>query len=206
MTRLDEIRERCEKAKAPDDHGTAGAGGVILRTSQPYSLDDLAARWATGTLAESLVACRIARSGFGVYMPPKRIRGKYEKRSHFVNEIDLVVQRNGQSLPVEVKSKNCHFTSTQSFPFDDVTLIRKDAWDQRSASARAKAFVIVSMNAGAMVATLANMGQWFVAEQYDRERGMHYKVYRTRKDKLIGWAAFIEWIQSMLAEKQETLF
>ena len=122
--------------------------------------------------------------GFEVEMPDLTIREDISKAGAWLETYDL---RIGEHL-IEVKSRPFRFTSPQDWPrqrlpaFLDTT----KKWDAKSV--KPFAYVFISKQTGAMVATCATeaaQGRWGKQKSFDRVRKIREEFYTVGREHLV---------------------
>jgi len=118
------------------------------------------------------VADWFVRKGYTVRIPAMRIAPSHDEWEDFADDGDLMVERR-----IEVKHRDVDFTDAGTFPFPDVIVCAKHAWDR----ADPKPYAIVSLNRAMTHAAIIKGA----SAAYWRVQTLEDKRYCEKQDFLI---------------------
>jgi hypothetical protein len=118
--------------------------------------------------------------GYQVTLLPNEESPSHEERMSYTDNGDLLI-----GCPVEVKQNfQYEWTDKNDFPFDEVTVMAKHAWDSKRPKPHSVIMVDKTGNY-AVVTPRTTSEHWVVRDQVDCRDGQHQDVYRCPKSKCI---------------------
>ena len=166
-----------------------------------YGLSELAKRFWPSIKYTSYVGHKLQMAGFGVILPPQRIRDENEDRRQFetTNDVFPFVE-GGKKLRLEVKSKNWEFGATpDTWPtiLSDVLLCK--------ATKRSDPYAICLVSQQTKdVLCVINDGTWFERLQGDPDPARNVQPYMALAaptSSLITWDELVRKVRTELLGK-----
>ena len=149
---------------------------------------------AEGHAWQALPFTFLTLAGFDVEMPDLTVRSDISEAKAWLETYDL---RIGDLL-IEVKSRPFYFTSPKDWPLPRLPAFVDTTKKWEAKTQKPFAYIFVSKETGAMVATCAMEGaegRWEKLTRYDRVRKFHEEFYAVNRRYLVTMDVLVDAIR-----------
>lgn len=200
---------------------SAGGIGVLHRTavlpctlrpiSQRYEIENrgagmgewlqndglFAAELARGHQFAELVASRLRSADLTARATPMELRDDVRNRERFtISDVDVVVERNGVPVVLEIKSRRIRFSGPDDWPaaHDPAMIDTVSGWLAKAH--RPVAVVLISQVTRAIaVVPVSTAAYWRVVRTHDRRRNIPTVSYACPRAQLRSFSELVAWLK-----------